>query len=893
MQSQGTLRRINCPQLMSGEIIGSCTTEGFRVFGDSVKERNEVPLDYDAAAHVQKELNECSNCLPEQNGLFAVVDNPDTFGHNPKDRDTRMQQGGVQILDVSTVSSADTDTSAEIHLCNPETPGAIKGDDTILSHEGSQRAIEDDISPGVEPVGTEAHRYKNSSSPSVDTEECLYSAEPAKVMDLEEKPETTSANLSPETTDQKHDTTSTNVSLEATGQVESGECDAALTNITASDSDLSSSETQAPVANLESTLFAIPQFLGTITQDSDDIYESDPENRAEEELADYLPDVPDAHTVTGMVQEVQQSVPCIDYRETIHPYLSNYIGQSWITDAPEGQFPKALLGESLSYNELTSNYRQSREKWSTGDAVPTGEEGRVEKLYQEELNEELDSEHNSLKELPPLRSLADSAVQTDCATVDAEVITDQDVEKYMNEVTAEREVLKERYQEVLDRQTQMENQLQVKVRRLQQRQEEEENIYQNNVKQVQEMKVKLEELKKKSEKEKKEFIQKEQELKNEVVKLYENGKRLMKAREEKGNLVAILISDQSDKKEKLNEDLAKLRLQHKELNKNILEETERALKAEVQSLESKREVAVMMLDKAANEAELQIYNLSSIPASSDLAHEWRRRLNDIQIQKENIKNQYHGHIQMVKNGAKLCSLPHIQLPNLPPAPPEVVPDLVLQRTWQFSPVLPSFFPSNMPASASFQPYPANLPTAPSFPPGSGAQSEFEGHSALPTSKPATKLEKLLEKLETKFPSCSRAQLTHILQQIKTSRGTIAGLSVDELMHQVAGRLSESEQPQPVHPVRVSTTMPGHFPPAASQTSPYLSLPKGRTGAQASYQESPALVSGSPRLCLMCQKVVPVSKVHPMACSHIVHKECIKFWAQFNKNSSCPYCPTPR
>ncbi|GCC44030.1 hypothetical protein chiPu_0028184, partial [Chiloscyllium punctatum] len=47
-----------------------------------------------------------------------------------------------------------------------------------------------------------------------------------------------------------------------------------------------------------------------------------------------------------------------------------------------------------------------------------------------------------------------------------------------NEVTAEREILKDRYQEVLDRQIQMENQLQVKVRQLQQRQEEEENIYQ-------------------------------------------------------------------------------------------------------------------------------------------------------------------------------------------------------------------------------------------------------------------------------------------------------------------------------------------------------------------------------------------------------------------------------
>ncbi|XP_067827032.1 RING finger protein 214-like [Heptranchias perlo] len=736
-------------------------------------------------------------------------------------------------------------------------------------------------------------------------------------MDLEQTAEATSPNLSPETTDQKHDTMSTNVSPETTGQVATLACDAALTNLTLSDSDLSSSDQQT---SADSAVPAATQYSGSLAQHFDNIYESDPENKTDEELADYTPDVLDSHTVTEMVYRDQQSVPYVDYRETLHPCVSNYVEPSWLTDIPVGHFPKPILDESLRYTELTTSYWQNGEKWSTGYMVPPGEEVMIETLHKEESNEDLDTVHNGLQELLTLRSSADSAVQTDCVTVDAGVSTDQDVERYMNEVTGEREVLKDRYQEVLDRQTQMENQLQVKIRRLQQRQEEEENIYQENVKQIQEMKVKLEELKKKSEKEKKEFVQKEQELKNEVERLYENGKRLMREQEEKGKLVAILISDQSEKKEKFNEDLAKLKVQHNELHKNILEETERALKAEVQSLESKREIAVMMLDQAANEAEVQICNLSSVAGNSNLAREWQGRLNDIQVQMENIKNQYKGHIQMVKNGAKLNSLPRIQSPTLPPAPAE--PDLLLQRMWQVpppafptsntpismvpfgaTPLFPppaSFFPSSsvsVPPSAPFLPvafYPRNLPTAAGFPPGLGANSEFECHGAAPpASKPAAKLEKLLEKLEAKFPNCSRAQLTHILQQIKTSRGTIAGLSVDELMHQMAERLSETEQPRPLGPLTVSTTMPGYFPPAASQTSPHLSLPKGRSGAQASHPDRPALVLGSPRLCLMCQEVVRVSEVHPMACTHIVHKECIKFWAQTNKNSSCPFCPAPR
>ncbi|XP_051895862.1 RING finger protein 214 [Pristis pectinata] len=715
--------------------------------------------------------------------------------------------------------------------------------------------------------------------------------ESAEVLDSQEKPEKTPATLNLEPADQDCDASSTDVPAETAGSVTDPDCGASLAALALSDSDLPPADQQPPSADLEAAVLPAP---GPLAQDFDDIYRSDPENEVEEELAIYTPDMLGAHGVPETVLGDQQPVPYyIDCGESLPPDFSNYPEHSWLPDATQGQFPKPFADESLGHSAMMAGYWQNAEGWNVG-MVPADEEMMVSALYEEKPDRGSDTTSSDLKEPPPLKSLADSAVQTDCVTVDAEVSTDQDVERYMNEVTAEREVLKDKYQEVLDRQTQVENQLQVKVRRLQQQQEEEENIYQDNVKQIKEMKVKLEELKRKSEKEKKEFAQKEQELKNEVERLYENGKRLMKEQEEKGKQVAILISNHSDKKEKLNEDLAKLRLQHNKLSENILEETERALKAEVQSLESKREIAVMMLDQAANEAELQIFNLRSITGSSNLAREWQRRLNDIQVQTENIKNQYKDHIQMVKNGAKLNSLPPIQTPTLPPPPAE--PDFLSQRNWHPSPTLPPFFPSSLPPLAAFPPvafYTQPVPSAPGFPLGLGHPAEVEDHSTPVVASSATKLEKLLGKLELKFPNCSRPQLMHILQRIKTSRGSIAGLSVEELIQQVGERLSDPDQCLPSGPPGVSSSMSGHFPPAATLISPYMALPKSRSGALPSYQERPALVPGIPRLCLMCQKVVPVSEVHPMACSHIVHKECIKFWAQTNKNSSCPFCPTPR
>ncbi|ELV13880.1 RING finger protein 214 [Tupaia chinensis] len=74
-------------------------------------------------------------------------------------------------------------------------------------------------------------------------------------------------------------------------------------------------------------------------------------------------------------------------------------------------------------------------------------------------------------------------------------------------------------------------------------------------------------------------------------------------------------------------------------------------------------------------------------------------------------------------------------------------------------------------------------------------------------------------------------MTNILQQIKTARTTMAGLTMEELIQLVAARLAEHER------VAASTQAPATC-----------------------------------KLCLMCQKLVQPSELHPMACTHVLHKE---------------------
>ncbi|XP_044852908.1 RING finger protein 214 isoform X2 [Mauremys mutica] len=556
------------------------------------------------------------------------------------------------------------------------------------------------------------------------------------------------------------------------------------------------------------------------------------------------------------------------------------------------------------------------------EVPPNGENG-IENIR---VVQDSDQEASSQK---PSQNIA---VQTDFKTADLEVNTDQDIEKNLGKMMSERALLKERYQEVLDKQRQVENQLQVQLKQLQQRREEEMKNHKEILKAIQDVTIKREETKKKMEKEKKEFLQKEQDLKAEIEKLCEKGRRLLKEQEEKENKIVSLIAEQSDEKEVWEMELDKLKNQHNDINRNILEETERAWKAEILSLESRKELLVLKLEEAEKEAELHLTYLKSAPPTLETIRpkqEWEMRLNRIRMTKDSVRDQFNGHIQLVRNGAKLSSLPQIPTPTLPPPPsetefmmpafqpnPSLTPRLpfpigpvpvpmvmpsadpralsfpllnpVISRPNQPSPPLPASQGRNSPVLASLvSTHSPHMTSAASIPPPPGLGG-VKGAHEFHRPQPVDKLEKILEKLLARFPQCNKAQLTNILQQIKTARRTMAGLTMEELNQLVAAKLAEHQGAavgaQPLGRIRAPM-----FPAPLPQISTPMFLPP----AQVSYPGTPSHAPATCKLCLMCQKLVQPSELHPMACSHVLHKECIKFWAQTNTNDTCPFCPSPK
>lgn len=191
--------------------------------------------------------------------------------------------------------------------------------------------------------------------------------------------------------------------------------------------------------------------------------------------------------------------------------------------------------------------------------------------------------------------------------------------------------------------------------------------------------------------------------------------------------------------------------------------------------------------------------------------------------------------------------PHLPPDHFPPPPlsqPEYLPQIGLS-----SRATP---PPNLSPSPPVQPPHATAPSVP--PPGAASAS------------------KILEKLGTRFPECSSAKLISLLQQVKSSRDTLAGMSIDEATEQIRLLLARGE----AAPGPISRPLP-HNPVQRPLPPMYRPAGGGHTG-------------GGRKFCLICQNLVDRESRYPLSCFHTIHKDCIQTWLQSSKNNSCPFCP---
>lgn len=209
-----------------------------------------------------------------------------------------------------------------------------------------------------------------------------------------------------------------------------------------------------------------------------------------------------------------------------------------------------------------------------------------------------------------------------------------------------------------------------------------------------------------------------------------------------------------------------------------------------------------------------------------------------------------------------------------PLPPQRHPHAHQQQYppqhYRASPPLHHFHPPPQPeylaqigVSSRLTPPPNHSPSPPVQP----------AYPAAPSPPPpvASSASKTLEKLGARFPQYNKSQLMLLLQQMKSSRGTLAGMSIDEAAEQIRLLSAQNEAaPGPIS--RPTPHSQVQRPPATVHRAG-----GGHTG-------------GHRKFCLMCQELVDRESRYPLSCSHTIHKDCIKMWLQSSKNC-CPFCPT--
>ncbi|KAI4821344.1 hypothetical protein KUCAC02_029279 [Chaenocephalus aceratus] len=433
----------------------------------------------------------------------------------------------------------------------------------------------------------------------------------------------------------------------------------------------------------------------------------------------------------------------------------------------------------------------------------------------------------------------------------------------------------------------------------------------------------------------KNFLSKKQEMTSEKNRAEEERNRLAKELEENEIKLAALMEDQSEEQRRWQEELDELRQEMEQGSKEAQEAELLALQDEISAVEKQREVAMARIEGWLREVGQYLNTLrAEFPQQYPQERQkWEKKEGLVRRNQAELQGRFQEVLQQLQQGRELETLPRINVPSLPQVPMadlrfnQVMQSLVRPQFMPPPPPIPVIRPFPPQRHPHFYQQPFQLPPHPQFrhrynhpppphphqfqpslppmhqpvylppphfqphiraqmrvtpPPSLSPSPPVQPvHPAVPsppppaaaTSAPAGKLDKVLEKLGARYPQCNRAQLTSLLQQVKSSRGTLAGMSMEEVIEQVGFKLVQNERSAPGPISRPAPPGPIQRPTPPPQ--------RAADGGQA---------AGPLKPCLVCQNHVDPESRHPLGCSHTIHRDCIRVWLQSSKNNSCPFCP---
>ncbi|XP_067910100.1 E3 ubiquitin-protein ligase DZIP3-like [Heterodontus francisci] len=349
----------------------------------------------------------------------------------------------------------------------------------------------------------------------------------------------------------------------------------------------------------------------------------------------------------------------------------------------------------------------------------------------------------------------------------------------------------------------------------------------------------------------------------------------------------------------------------------FIEAMRRAMAAEVQVLECRRDKGIVFLEQAAKEGEVKLSGLRQKLVSTPTVQidvkaamlTYELVLSDIKSKIHQTVSAFSEQIDLIRNGAKLSNMP--QVPVL--LPPSQSDFMLIYMAKQKELLASGGFPTNTTSQGTTSTLPVYPPglaplnnqlgmTQRSMSPGLSVQTASAtlphqtpigpGNPGQVGSSNPNHLERLLERLTELFPQHNRETMIIFLRQVRTmNNNSLSGLSFEQIISQVSV-LIKNYQPShgstnldysnlPADSLLPSTTWRNVAP------DPFMNRPGFTTGLshQSGASSEHSLQDEEP--CVICQEELTTNRLFVMKCGHKYHRECISLWLKEQK--TCPSC----
>ncbi|XP_041437100.1 E3 ubiquitin-protein ligase TTC3 [Xenopus laevis] len=363
---------------------------------------------------------------------------------------------------------------------------------------------------------------------------------------------------------------------------------------------------------------------------------------------------------------------------------------------------------------------------------------------------------------------------------------------------------------------------------------------------------------------------------------------------------------------------AKLEKQIKRSEENLQENKKRAVAAEVNFLENRKQTELLKLRIMAAKVEHSAIKLKA----NSIASPAQKSIADLspsylKSESEKIKSQFDEKIKLVENGTRFSDIQGISLaapsnasvfqtllqPSTPthklpgttnPSTPPPASGSASQASLEspLKPMRETKKAKSKDINKDPKPPPVNIPKATALP-GKGLVAtvkEKKGNAHLQSPGKPTAFDKIIEELHEIFPHYKSVELTNFIMELRNKTGgTLAGMKHDDVVSRVTEYILDMQDKAPAQTpwvqasgnVYPSTVIPKAPSPQPKQPWRVVTGPTKNKWQKSDDAES----CNEP--CIICHDELQQYPVQKLDCGHCFHRHCIKTW--LNTQSTCPTC----